>query len=116
MPTAAARACSRQPCPHTTPPPCPVHVHGLRWAGRPSARARGYTGEWDRASKRLRAAGTVCVYCRARPMAQLDHEIPLHQGGSQDPAVNGVPACVECHDIKTRAEGVAARQRGGGRK
>jgi 5-methylcytosine-specific restriction endonuclease McrA len=50
----------------------------------------------------------MCAYCGRELMAELDHGVPLSKGGSTDPEVNGVPACLKCHDIKTRKEGQEA--------
>ncbi|MDP3208422.1 MAG: HNH endonuclease signature motif containing protein, partial [Rhodoglobus sp.] len=48
----------------------------------------------------------ICCDCNRRPSAELDHEIPIEEGGS-DERSNLRGRCVECHKAKTQR--VAAR-------
>lgn len=55
-----------------------------------------------------RCAGCGCVWVSGRD--QMDHKVPLEQGGSNDDD-NLQPLCNDCHQAKTAAE---ARARAGG--
>lgn len=73
---------------------------------RGSARARGYTAEWDKAAKEHLGRHPLCVYCElgvfgrvaVTPAKLVDHLIP-HNG---DQAIfwnrgDWVSSCVPCH-------------------
>lgn len=107
--TRAAQPCRKLQCYHFRP--CPDHPEPGPWQGRAGARARGYTAAWDRASREMRKRGELCGYCHARLAVELDHRIPLSQGGSRDPKENGVPACKRCQDEKAAGERMAGRLR-----
>jgi 5-methylcytosine-specific restriction protein A len=49
----------------------------------------------------------ICQVCRARPSTQVDHIIPVAEGGANTEA-NARGVCATCHAIKTAEE----RQRG----
>jgi 5-methylcytosine-specific restriction protein A len=64
----------------------------------------------------------LCVMClaatppRTRVWTQLDHIIPLHQGGTDTP-INRQGLCDECHLEKTNDEmGITTRKPGGSEK
>lgn len=69
-------------------------------------RIRG--GKWQRMRNAALLAGqAACAKCgRVHPSNQIDHVVPLEQGGSNDPA-NLQVLCVECHQAKTAAEAQA---------
>ena len=75
-------------------------------------RTRG--SKWVKIRAKWLSAHPVCVMCEAkgyaRPATQLDHIIPLWQGGKDDES-NYQSLCVPCHDEKTAEE---AKQRAGG--
>jgi 5-methylcytosine-specific restriction protein A len=48
-----------------------------------------------------RCAGCGCVWVPSRD--QIDHKVPLEQGGSNDDS-NLHPLCNDCHEAKTTAE------------
>jgi 5-methylcytosine-specific restriction protein A len=50
----------------------------------------------------------VCHYCRAAPSVQVDHIIPLAEGGSSD-RPNLAGSCFDCHEEKTQRESMRAR-------
>lgn len=56
---------------------------------------------------RLLAKNPLCVECekqgKVKPATELDHIIPMHQGGP-DTEANLQPLCRECHDIKSATE------------
>lgn len=68
-------------------------------------RIRG--GKWSRTRQRValahgyRCVGCGCVWTSSRD--QIDHEVPLEQGGSNDDS-NLRPLCDECHKAKTARE------------
>ncbi len=73
-------------------------------------RTRG--SKWVKIRAKWLSAHPLCVMCEAKgyakPATQLDHIIPLWQGGKDDES-NYQSLCVECHKDKTAAE---ARDRG----
>jgi 5-methylcytosine-specific restriction endonuclease McrA len=71
---------------------------------RGSARERGYSSRWDKASLRFLRRNPVCRCCRARgkpvPSKVTDHIVP--HGGDQLlfwDEHNWQPACKWCHDV-----------------
>lgn len=79
-------------------------------ARRGSARDRGYSAQWDRASLAFKAEHPLCLGCEARgrtvPTEVVDHVIP--HGGDRDlfwDPDNWQPGCRICHDrVKARLE------------
>lgn len=108
MPSAALRYCAVPRCKNLvrTGPRCAEHARPS-WPVRPSARARGYTYEWDRASREMRERGDPCVDCNVNKAEELDHIIPLSKGGSTDPWLNGAGRCGPCHDRKSGRDRVS---------
>ena len=83
---------------------------------RPSAHARGYTRDWQKASKQFLDAHPLCVRCRAKGRVTgatvVDH-ITDHKGDQRlfwDEA-NWQPLCKPHHDHKTLVEGRTPRGR-----
>lgn len=73
-------------------------------------RTRG--SKWVKIRAKWLSAHPLCVMCEAKgyakPATQLDHIIPLWQGGKDDES-NYQSLCDECHKDKTAEE---ARDRG----
>jgi 5-methylcytosine-specific restriction enzyme A len=76
---------------------------------RANANERGYTYEWQRASKRFLWLHPLCVHCEKAGRYKLarcvDHVIP-HKGDQQlfwDQA-NWQSLCLDCHNAKTLRE------------
>ncbi|SKA26370.1 HNH endonuclease [Consotaella salsifontis] len=103
MPSRAPRACGLCGGVHAHGERCPKAEarHKERKAlsdkKRPSAKARGYTAEWARESKRFLAVFSSCRRCGA-PATLVDHIKP-HKG---DKALfwdrrNWQPLCTSCH-------------------
>lgn len=67
-------------------------VRGRKWMNTRDrvALAHGY-----------RCSGCGCVWVQGRD--QIDHKVPLEQGGSNDDS-NLQPLCDDCHKAKTAAE------------
>jgi 5-methylcytosine-specific restriction protein A len=78
----------------------PMLQSNLTLSGR-RKRTRGR--KWMAIRSRILSANSVCVICRARPAAEVDHRVPLALGGSDDDG-NLVACCRECHAAKTKAE------------
>ena len=77
--------------------------------GRKSARDRGYTNQWDIASKHWREVNPLCAECdrqgRLTPANVVDHVRP-HKGNQEwfwDQS-NWESTCTHCHNVKTRME------------
>ncbi|MDG3575724.1 HNH endonuclease signature motif containing protein [Rhizobium sp. YJ-22] len=65
---------------------------------RPSARQRGYTKEWEQASKDFLRFYPYCERCKA-PATTVHHKVP-HKGNQTvfwDKS-NWMPVCKPCHD------------------
>lgn len=110
MPMRAPRACGQCGGTHAYGSSCPKSVarHKERKAvsdkKRPSARARGYTAEWERESKAFLAVYNSCRRCGA-PASLVDHIKP-HRG---DQSLfwnkgNWQPLCTPCHSGAKQSE------------
>ena len=80
----ASKACPQPACPHVIPPggACPDHPR-RPWAGRGTARDRGYDAEYERNRKRVLAEETHCARCGGPGRAddQAGHKMPRSEGG-----------------------------------
>ena len=45
----------------------------------------------------------MCALCKVAQATEVDHIVPLEQGGSND-EINLQPLCKECHQAKTKQE------------
>jgi 5-methylcytosine-specific restriction protein A len=104
------------PCPTPGCPelqPCPAHGRTHGWGTSRRKDHRAGTG-WDEAAsaKRIiRHYGGICHVCHQPGADQVDHVIPLAEGGT-DTETNKRPIHKEpCHRIKTEAEKQAGRAR-----
>lgn len=61
---------------------------------------------WYRTRRRVLRECPTCYVCRRRASVAVDHVVPRSLGGGED-TLAGI--CVECHAVKSAAEGVAAR-------
>jgi len=70
-------------------------------ADRKSARARGYDTAWDRLAARYRREHPFCEECARRGyvglMDEVDHIIPLVDGGARLDPENLQSLCWKCH-------------------
>lgn len=103
----APKICSSPGCPNTQP--CPDHTR-TPWAGS-TRRERTISGsaQQKRAARIMRQHGRICHIC-GLPMAdEVDHVIPLAEGGA-DTDDNLRPIHSKpCHQQKTAAEARRAR-------
>lgn len=105
--------CKVSGCPELRP--CPVEGHEPQpWESsnrREVIRRSGWEQQRD-AKRILRAHQFVCHVCGKFGATQVDHVIPLSEGGA-DTDENKRPIHAEpCHREKTAAEAVRARRRG----
>ena len=111
MPTAPRRPCSVPRCPGFAEVRGRCRQHAEPSWVRPSAHAaqRLPTQAWMRLRAQVLRATPSCAVC-GRPAEQVDHIVPLSQGGTH--AVGNLRAiCRRCHATKTAREWAAARRR-----
>lgn len=100
--------------------PCTTHPPSPPWAGSKQRRRElGATltahQEEKRRRKILRIYGAICHVCHQPFAEQVDHVIPLAEGGP-DTEDNLRPIHeIPCHQRKTAAEAARGRRRRGGR-
>ena len=68
-----------------------------------SSTQRGYGQRWRRLRAAILAREPLCRTC-GRPADEVDHIVPLAQGGAAYDEANLQPICIECHGSKTAAE------------
>jgi 5-methylcytosine-specific restriction protein A len=105
--TRAAKTCSHPTCPNLQP--CPDHAP-KPWTG--SHRRERTTSGWEqqRRARRLLQADDTCHICGQLGADQVDHVIPLAEGGRDDLS-NLAPIHKDpCHRRKTEAEAQRARR------
>ena len=83
------------------------------WEARPSASRRagrtGSTRRWrELREKVLKRSLYLCAPCGAEgkltPATEVDHIVPLGQGGAEYDISNLQPICKQCHRDKTKRE------------
>ena len=76
--------------------------------GRCSAAARGYDGAWKRVRAWFIRLHPLCAHCltkgRVTPVADVDHIVPIAQGGARLDADNLQSLCRPCHRRKTEQD------------
>lgn len=79
--------------------------------GRASSTARGYGGSWPRLRRLILARSPVCQHCQRLPSVDVDHIVPIAQGGTYGED-NLEALCHSCHSRKTvRQDGGFGRKR-----
>jgi 5-methylcytosine-specific restriction protein A len=71
--------------------------------GRPHSAARGYDWTWRKLRVSILARKPVCQMCHREAAAEVDHIIPIRQGGNNDES-NLQALCKACHSRKTATE------------
>lgn len=117
MATMPARSC-RQCGVRCKGPYCEKHAALAKkpaWSTtRTSAHARGYGAKWRDLRRLILQRDPVCVRCKSAPSSSVDHIVPKHLGGTDDPSnLQGI--CWPCHRDKTQGEAHAARARASAR-
>lgn len=102
-------------------PGCPVLVeHGrcdehadAPWAGSKRAERIGVSRAQEQRARRriLRRDRGVCHVCHRPGADQVDHVIPLGEGGSDDDSNKAAIHARPCHQRKTAAEAARGRSR-----
>lgn len=71
---------------------------------RPSIYQReGYGPEWRGIRRRYLKANPICEYCGVNESTQVDHRIPVADGGTSEEE-NLAASCQACHNRKTGGE------------
>ncbi|MFD7257163.1 HNH endonuclease [Streptomyces sp. NPDC059874] len=91
---------------------CAEHAPAERAWARTSARNQARNRVWDRVvrPRALARDGFACVQCGERAGLEVDHVVPVAQGGTWE-LTNAQTLCKPCHSLKTLEE---RRQRGAG--
>lgn len=92
-------------CPQHRPPPW--QTRSTHWGKGSTRKSRAFRAEQLRREPNCR---TCAREGNTTPATQVDHILPLSQGGSEYDHANAQSLCAPHHDLKTRAE-AAARQR-----
>lgn len=107
----APKICSAPRCPNLQPCPNPDHTPAP-WAGsRRSERTISGSAQQKRAARIMRKHERVCHVC-GKPMAdEVDHVVPVGEGGADtDDNLRPIHS-VPCHKRKTATEAARARRR-----
>ena len=124
MPYAPPSRCTDPECSEfaTKGSRCDEH-QPIPWRGRDN-KAERYgisSGEWRKLKAKVTKRDNGCCYmCGAEPVDpddedaephELDHVIPISEGGARRSLDNLGLACTTCHDAKSKAEARRANQR-----
>lgn len=108
MPMAAPKHCPAGHPPYTGHR-CPI-CEGKRKAAldarRPSAAARGYDADWRRVRGAFLKAHPACCVCGA-PATEVDHIVPIADGGPRLSWSNLRPMCRTHHSQRTARDHIA---------
>ncbi|MFJ3507811.1 HNH endonuclease [Streptomyces luteogriseus] len=100
MPVAPPSRCADPECQElTTEGRCEAHRRKA-WANRSKSWGSGSTRKWREARKRQLAEEPNCRRCGAKA-TQVDHVVPLSEGGSKWDPANWQSLCGDCHDVKS---------------
>jgi 5-methylcytosine-specific restriction endonuclease McrA len=105
----APKTCSNPHCPNQQPCPNPDHTP-RPWAGsKRSTRTLSGSAQQRRAARVMREHERTCHVC-GKPMAdEVDHVVPLAEGGADDETNLRPIHSIPCHQAKTLAEARRAR-------
>lgn len=108
MPTAPPSRCTDPECHEIAVKRgrCDEH-RPIAWRGRPSAEERyGMSRGSMRALKArvMRRDNGCCYICGGDDAEELEHKVPISQGGAPDDLDNLGVAHIDCHASKTQAE------------
>jgi len=121
MPARNPRPCTSWPCPHDRP--CPIHDRaGVAERERDERRVRSReiynSAKWKRLRVAFLRAHPWCNHCPPTswtPATEVDHVLPIEDGGDPWDENNLRPLCRYHHAAKT-AEDVKLRRSGARRK
>ena len=107
------KRCAEPGCPNLSPPGqrfCPPHVrHAPTALGTKRSdyhRANGWfysSARWRKFRLWFLRRHPLCLQCKA-PATQVDHIIPIVNGGAELDETNCQPLCASCHSKKTSLE------------
>ncbi|MFI0914319.1 HNH endonuclease [Streptomyces abikoensis] len=101
MPTAPPSRCSEPGCTElTTNGRCDAHTRRA-WANRSAAWGSGSTRKHRRWRADRLSEEPECRRCGATKELQVDHIVPLSEGGSRWDPANAQALCATCHEIKS---------------
>jgi 5-methylcytosine-specific restriction endonuclease McrA len=106
----AAKACSHHDCPHLQPCPNPEHQR-KPWQGsrrREQSRLSGWAQQRMAKAILVKYRG-ICHWCGKGGADEVDHVVPLAEGGADDMANRRPIHADPCHKIKTEQEAKRAR-------
>jgi 5-methylcytosine-specific restriction enzyme A len=99
------KVCSEPGCPNlSSESKCAKHRRKPWSTGERPDRTRGH--KWTKKRKRILRRDPVCRICNRAPSEEVDHIVPIAEGGTDD-LLQG--ACKPCHRAKTQAESRRAR-------
>lgn len=107
--TRASKPCSVADCPHLQP--CPVHP-AKPWSGSTRRRRIGKSG-WQQqrdAKRAMQLHGGICHVCGLPGADEVDHVIPVGEGGPDAPENLRPIHSRPCHADKTAREAQRARR------
>ena len=119
MPHVPASPCPTPGCPELRP--CPDHPATPTWAANKARRAQRGAGltrtqETKRAKKIMRIHRGVCHVCNTMFADQVDHVIPLAEGGADDESNLRPIHRDPCHLAKSKVEAARGRARARGQQ
>ncbi len=111
MAQAIPHPCAESGCPRlVTTARCPEHTGQTRQRydqQRGSAAARGYDRRWEKFRIWFLRRHPVCeirTHCNGDGASEVDHKVPLVDGGARLDEANCQGACKPCHSAKTARE------------
>jgi len=110
MPWRGPKVCSVGGCGRTAAPGasrCAEHLARPPGGPRESPSARGYDRAWERLRIWFLNRNPFCAVCGA-PAEEVDHMMPLAQGGARLDQRNLQAMCKPCHSRKTATERMKA--------
>lgn len=91
---------------------CPTHKRKRKKeADRRNGRVRG--SRWSSIRRQVLREQPFCQVCERETSVEVDHVVPLSEGGHPTARYNLQGICRDCHDRKTRQE-QRERSTGGG--
>ncbi|MFC5144280.1 HNH endonuclease [Streptomyces aureoversilis] len=101
MPTSPPTRCSEGGCHElTTTGRCDAHTRKA-WANPSKAWRAGSTRQHRRWRAARLAEEPECRRCGATKDLQVDHIVPLSEGGSRWDPANAQTLCATCHEVKS---------------
>lgn len=108
MPTKPLKQCTHSGCRELTAGgKCALHA--TPWVNK--TQVKRITGRrLQKINAMILRSNPICVMCNTKPAIEVDHIIPLAEGGL-DTVSNKQGLCNDCHNIKTKQEAERGRKR-----